>query len=213
MSKLSGPEIHRLVKAGEILIDPFDEAHLGPNSYDLRLDTRLLVYKVADKRDKDHSHARLSNGGHRTEIQAHCDLDWCLDMAKENPVEGFDIHPGGTVLFPGVLYLGSTVERTCCERYVPIIEGRSSVARLGLQPHVSAGFGDHGFDGHWTLEIMVAHPLRVYAGVRICQIAFEPLVGEPKPYAGKYQGQRGPQPSRLYRDFDQGWSHPPSPAS
>jgi dCTP deaminase len=174
---LTGPEIKKRV-GGDIIIEPFIEAHVNPNSVDLRLDDELLVYKV-------------------------CGND-VLDMAKEPEYERIYIppYPEGLVLVPGRLYIGSTIEYTETRNLVPGIEGRSSIGRLGIDVHATAGFGDVGFKGTWTLEISVTEPVRVYPGVRVCQIYYEPVTGEIAEYTSeKYQGQRGPRPSMLWKDF------------
>ena len=106
-------------------------------------------------------------------------------------------------LRPGILYLGRTLEFTETKGYVPMLEGRSSVGRLGLFIHVCAGFGDVGFKGYWTLEIHCIQPIRVYAGVDICQIYYHAIEGPYDEYvSGKYQNNTGIQPSLLYRDFE-----------
>jgi dCTP deaminase len=84
-----------------------------------------------------------------------------------------------------------------------MLEGRSSVGRLGLAVHITAGFGDDGFAGQWVLELATTHPLKVYPGVAICQVAYTAIVGESSAYRGKYQGQRGPVPSGLWKEFAQ----------
>ncbi|HSW73799.1 MAG TPA: dCTP deaminase, partial [Candidatus Limnocylindria bacterium] len=98
--------------------------------------------------------------------------------------------------------LGRTVEYTTTDSYVPMLEGRSSVGRLGLFVHITAGFGDVGFKGFWTLEIMCAQAIRIYAGVEICQIFYHTIEGDYELYkSNKYQNNRGVQPSMLYKDF------------
>ena len=187
MAILSGPEIVRQIQLGRITITPFHEDQLNPNSYNLTLGRDLLVYRAPPRWRR----ARLAMRG----------TPWCLDMKQDNPHERLEIPPGGLVLRPGRLYLGSTAEYTETKDFVPMIEGRSSVGRLGLYVHVTAGFGETFFRGEWTLELSVIHPLRVYAGTKICQILYSDVVGEVVPYAGKYQGQRGPQSSRLWREL------------
>lgn len=185
---LSGPEIERLVTQTKLCkayghvvesltspaidIDPFDPDRVGPNSYDLTLGDRLMVYET-------YSGTPLrSDRGNWTRLFHPTDGEW--------------------LLMPGKLYLGHTVERTECHGLVPWIEGRSSVGRLGVSVHATAGFGDDGFAGQWTLEISVIEPVVIAAGMRICQIAFAELRGERKPYRGRYQGQDGPVASRLH---------------
>lgn len=119
---LSGREIERQIKAGSLSILPYRKEQLNPNSYNLRLHNELLVY-----------------------------TDQVLDMKKPLSTKTLTIPPEGLVLEPGVLYLGRTFERTVTKGFVPMLSGRSSVGRLGLCVHVTAGFGDVGFDGFWTL--------------------------------------------------------------
>jgi dCTP deaminase len=173
---LTGSAIRQSVENGDILIDPFDPAQINPNSYDLRLASHVTQYTA--------------------EI---------LDAAIENPTISYEIPPGGLVLQPHQLYLMATKERTSTSKYVPGVEGRSSTGRLGLSVHVTAGFGDIGFDGTWTLEVTVIKPLRIYANMRICQIFFE-TCSDVKPedlYKGKYTGQQRPRPSRIWNERDE----------
>lgn len=170
---LSGPEIKKRL-GNDISITPFDEKLLNPNSYNLRLDAAIKVY---------------------TEMP--------LDMKKNNPAKDLVIPPEGLVLEPGKLYLGRTVEHTETHNLVPMLEGRSSVGRLGLFVHVTAGFGDVGFKGFWTLEMHCIHPIRIYPNVEICQIFYHSVEGEIREYkSGKYQANEGIQTSRLWMDFN-----------
>ena len=126
-----------------------------------------------------------------------------LDMKKDNLTRKIEIPPEGLVLEPNKLYLGRTVEYTQTENCVPMLEGRSSIGRLGLFIHVTAGFGDVGFNGFWTLEIFCVQPIKIYANVEICQIYYHTLLGEYDKYSsGKYQNNQGIQPSLLYKDFE-----------
>lgn len=170
---LSGHEIrHQL---GEnIIIEPFDESRLNPNSYNLALHDELMVYEEV-----------------------------VLDMRKANRVRRMAIPPEGLVLAPNHLYLGRTAERTETHNLVPMIEGRSSVGRLGLFVHVTAGFGDVGFCGYWTLEMFAIQPVRIYAGVAICQIFYHEIRGDFTAYASdKYQHNTDIQPSLLFKELD-----------
>jgi dCTP deaminase len=172
---LSGKAIREKI-GKEIIIEPFDEKAINPNSYNLTLHDELLVYEGD-----------------------------VLDMKTPNETRTVIIPPEGLVLEPGKLYLGRTAEYTETDKYVPMLEGRSSIGRLGLYVHVCAGFGDVGFKGFWTLEIHCVQPIRVYAGVGICQIYYHAIEGEYEPYiSGKYQNNKGIQPSLLYRDFQNG---------
>jgi dCTP deaminase len=128
-----------------------------------------------------------------------------LDMRKSNRVQRVSIPADGLVLTPNQLYLGRTVERTETHNLVPMIEGRSSVGRLGLFVHVTAGFGDVGFSGYWTLEMFAVQPVKIYPGVPICQIFFHQIVGDITEYASeKYQHNHDIQPSLLFRELAPG---------
>ena len=126
-----------------------------------------------------------------------------LDMKMPNATDKIIIPESGLLLEPNKLYLGRTKEYTKTDNYVPMLEGRSSIGRLGMFIHVTAGFGDVGFAGFWTLEIFVIQPLIIYPDVEICQIYFHSLEGEYEKYSsGKYQNNEGIQPSLLYKDFE-----------
>ena len=169
---LSGLEIAQQI-GKDIAIDPYNPDQLNPNSYNLRLHDELLVYD-----------------------------DVVLDMKEENKASKLTIPSTGYQLNPGKLYLGRTVEHTRTDKLVPMLEGRSSIGRLGMFVHVTAGFGDVGFNGYWTLEIFVVQPLIIYPDVEICQIYYHHLDGEHTGYqSGKYQNNSEIQPSKLYQDF------------
>ena len=172
---LSGQEIQaRLLR--DIVIDPFDERNLNPNSYNLTLHDELMTYEEV-----------------------------VLDMRAANRVRRIAIPPEGLVLSPNQLYLGRTIERTETHNLVPMIEGRSSIGRLGLFVHVTAGFGDVGFCGFWTLEMFAVQPVRIYAGVPICQIFYHEIAGEFTEYASdKYQHNSDIQPSLLFKELNPG---------
>ena len=124
-------------------------------------------------------------------------------MKKDNKVEKLKIPSTGLVLEANRLYLGRTVEYTETKNLVPMLEGRSSIGRLGLFVHVTAGFGDVGFKGFWTLEIFCIQPIKIYPNVEICQVYYHTLEGSHENYTnGKYQDNHGIQPSLLYKDFE-----------
>ena len=169
---LSGKEIANRID-GDIIINPFDSKRLNPNSYNLSLADELIIYS-----------------------------DATLDMKKDNPYQHITIPAEGLLLETNRLYLGRTVEYTETNNLVPMLEGRSSIGRLGLFIHVTAGFGDVGFKGFWTLEIFCVQPVRIYAGVEICQIYYHTLEGEHENYSsGKYQNNQGIQTSLLFKDY------------
>jgi dCTP deaminase len=170
---LSGKEIQKQV--GEtIFIEPFNEKQLNPNSYNLRLHNELLVYK-----------------------------DQKLDMKKNNEIDKIIIPEEGLLIEPNKLYLGRTVEFTKTDKYVPRLEGRSSIARLGMSVHITAGLGNIGSAVFWTLEIFVIQPLIIYPNVEVCQIYFQTIEGVYESYqSNKYQNNNDTQPSLLYKDFE-----------
>jgi dCTP deaminase len=108
----------------------------------------------------------------------------------------WDLSVAEFALTPRVVVLGSTLERTFAPYHVPVIEGKSSLGRQFVSPHFTAGYGDVGFDGQWTLELHSLLPFVLKPGMKIGQIAFHTVEGEIVPYAGRYAGQTGPTPAR-----------------
>ncbi len=169
---LSGKEIKRRLD-DDIIIKPFSALQLNPNSYNLRLHDELLIYNES-----------------------------VLDMKKKHKLTKIIIPQEGLLLESKRLYLGRTVEYTKTNQLVPMLEGRSSIGRLGLFIHITAGFGDVGFAGYWTLEMFCVQPVRIYPGVEICQIFYHTIEGDFVHYmSNKYQNNQGIQPSLLYKDF------------
>jgi dCTP deaminase len=169
---LSGSEIRSRI-GGDIRIDPFELDNLNPNSYNLTLHNELLIYEEV-----------------------------VLDVKEPNRFRRLTIPPAGLVLSPNQLYLARTVEFTETHNLVPMIEGRSSIGRLGLFAQATAGFGDVGFCGHWTLEMFAVQPIRIYAGIQICQMFYHEIAGEISEYSSdKYQHNDDIQPSLLHREF------------
>ncbi len=171
---LSGEEIRSRL-GHEISIDPFNPENLNPNSYNLTLHNQIMTYEEV-----------------------------VLDMRKSNRIQRISIPETGLTLQPNKLYLGRTVERTETHGLVPMMEGRSSIGRLGLFVHVTAGFGDVGFCGYWTLEMFAVQPIRIYPGVSICQIFYHQITGDITEYksSGKYQNNHDIQPSLLFRELN-----------
>ena len=169
---LSGLEIKKRI-GKDIEIDPFNKKQINPNSYNLKLHNELLVYK-----------------------------EKVFDMKKPLSTEKIIIPKEGLTLKPNKLYLGRTIEYTKTKNLVPMLEGRSSIGRLGLFVHVTAGFGDVGFEGYWTLEIFCVQPVKIYPKVEICQIYYHSVKGDYETYSnGKYQKNKEIQPSFIYKDF------------
>lgn len=146
---LSDRKILESINNGQIVIEPYDRDCLGTNSYDVHLGKYLAVYE-----------------------------NRILDAKKHNKIVEIVIPDEGIVLEPGTLYLGVTEEYTETHNSVPFLEGKSSVGRLGIDIHATAGKGDVGFCNHWTLEISCAQPVRVYAGMPVGQLIYFAVEGE-----------------------------------
>lgn len=146
---LSDLRILEEIEKGSIIIKPYQRDCLGSNSYDVHLGKYLATY-----------------------------IDPVLDAKKHNQITHFEIGEDGIVLQPNLLYLGVTEEYTETHSHVPFLEGKSSTGRLGIDIHATAGKGDVGFCGNWTLEISVKIPVRVYAGMPVGQLIYFPVDGE-----------------------------------
>lgn len=146
---LTDARILEEIEKTHILIEPFRPECLGSNSYDVHLGRYLAVYK-----------------------------DRVLDARLHNKIEEILIPDEGYVLQPNTLYLGVTEEYTETHKHVPFLEGKSSIGRLGIHIHATAGKGDIGFCNTWTLEITVAQAVRVYAGMPIGQLIYFDVQGE-----------------------------------
>ena len=166
---LSDQAILDSIELREIVIEPYSRESLGTNSYDVHLSKHLATY-----------------------------IDEVLDAKKHNSIKHFEIGEEGFVLKPGITYLGSTLEYTETHKHVPFLEGKSSIGRLGIDIHATAGKGDVGFCNHWTLEISVSQPVRVYAAMPIGQLIYFHVQGDVetmynKKLSAKYT-QRSPLP-------------------
>ena len=169
---LTGNEIEKQISEGKIKIHPFTSDYVGANSVDLRLADDLLVYDLG--------------------------ATGILDTNKEPRTTAVDKGSDGSfLLLPNKLYLGRTVESISSDHYVPIVEGRSSIGRFGIQVHMTAGVCDLGFSGTITLEITSVHPVKIYPNQRICQVLWLKSEGARRMYAGRYQNQKGATPSRM----------------
>jgi dCTP deaminase len=186
---LSDRTIRELLDEGRIGLDPYDEALLQPSSVDVRVDRYFRVFR----------NSRYPFIDVKTEQE---ELTELVEIDDETP---FILHPGEFVL-------GSTLERVRLpDDLVARLEGKSSLGRLGLLIHSTAGFIDPGWDGHVTLELSnVANlPITIYHGMKIGQLSFVQLsTAADRPYGtgalgSKYQGQQGPTPSRYWKNFEQ----------
>lgn len=192
---LTASAIREAIKKGEITIKPFEEARLNPNSYNVCLSDELGVYIPADTPGMSEMVEECFRAGQPLPAAS-------LDCRKDNPIHYLKLPRDGAWLYPGKIYLGSTVEFTDTPCHVPLIEGRSSLARLGIKAHITGGFGDIGFRGHWTLEIEVTEKVRIYPFMEFAQIYFHAPQGAiEQTYEGKYRDQVRPTPSRLHKEM------------
>jgi len=175
---LTDRQILAEMKRGDIVVKPFNRKYLGSNSYDVHLGEWLALYR-----------------------------DEILDAKKHNRVHYFRIPPEGMILVPSKLYLGVTQEYTETHRHVPFLEGKSSIGRLGIDIHATAGKGDIGFCNSWTLEISVRQPVRIYGGMPIGQLIYFEVNGEVEiPYnrkkSAKYNRRTArPVESMMWKNF------------
>lgn len=196
---LTGHEIQKQVGLGRIKIDPFDPGRINPASYDLALGDQLAVYHSSVACYPRNSTQDLPEDGRYFTPKG-----GCLDSKQQLEVENFQMDPScGWLLKPGILYLMHTAEVISTDHYVPILDGKSSVGRLGIVVHLTAGFGDAHFDGQYTLEVTAVHPVLVYPGMRFCQMRFQRMEGEVLLYNGNYTGKTamGPVASRSWNQF------------
>jgi dCTP deaminase len=184
---LSDRSLREAIAAGRLVIDPLDDDAIQPSSIDVRLDNRFRVFYTA----------------RHPYIDVRQPMDDLTELVEVKPDAAFILHPGEFVL-------GSTLEEVGIPPDLAArLEGKSSLGRLGLMTHSTAGFLDPGFVGHVTLELSnVANlPITLYPGMRIGQIAvFQLTTAAERPYGSrgvgsKYQGQRGPTPSRYWENF------------
>jgi dCTP deaminase len=167
------------MEKGTIVISPFDRKYLGSNSYDVHLGRHLALYK-----------------------------NDILDAKAHNEIDHFQIPEDGLILLPHRLYLGVTVEYTETHRHVPFLEGKSSIGRLGIDIHATAGKGDIGFCNTWTLEISVKQPVRVYHSMPIGQLIYFEVSGaigttyDTKSTAKYNERTERPVESMMWKNFD-----------
>ena len=167
---ITRPAIKALMEAGLITVTP-DPVKIGPNSIDLRLGDSLKQYHPTEGR------VTVRDPVSR-------DLFGAIDPRNPPPLvevpkvsQGWP-GEGGWLLVPGQFYLGATMEETYCRGVVPHLDGRSTCGRLSIEAHKTAGVGDNGFRGRWTLEIEVTEPVLVRPGDRLFQIYFTPAWGK-----------------------------------
>ena len=206
--QLTGPEILRRMQLQnphnpdgkpDITITPFDEKCLGSNSYDLHLGKQLKIYKNTLPYGMypalEYHKGRVYSMPRNPRFL----LDPC--DAESHKTTELEIPNHGVILSPSIGYLGHTVEYTETYNLFPYIDGKSSVGRNFILNHHTAGRGDDGFCGQWTLEIKTLYPTVVYPDMRIGQIYYEEFTGARKPYnqntTSHYNGQMGPTPAAI----------------
>ena len=205
---LTGKEITRRREMGDIIINPFDEKKVNPNSYNLTLNKKLLIYDNILTAEEVQFRLQFIGvnketlSGTTKEIYDSIMNKNVLDMKLENQTKEIIIPDEGLILLPGKLYLGQTNEYTETHNLVPAISGRSSIGRLGIAVHATAGFGDIGFKGNWTLEISVIEPVAIYPDIEFCQIYYYIPEGEYDSYNGRYQNSHEVNASRLFKDYE-----------
>lgn len=173
---LTGNKILEGVRENKIVIEPFDEKFLEPNSYGFHLNSKLLEYT--------------------------CSLEKPLDIKSNMPYKELIIPPEGLVLEPGKFYLGSTYEKMGSNFYAKTLHANFSTSSMGMWIQFSAPLGHIGAIINWTLEIAVAEHVRVYSGMRIGKLAFWESQGARLMYDGKYVGSSNVVESRIGKDYE-----------
>jgi dCTP deaminase len=187
---LSDRDIRAEIDKGRVVLDPYDESLVQPSSVDVRLDRFFRVFE-------NHKYPHIDPAQEQPELTR---------LVESDGEEPFILHPGEFVL-------ASTYERVALPDDVASrLEGKSSLGRLGLLTHSTAGFIDPGFSGHVTLELsnVATLPIKLWPGMRIGQFCFfrlsspaEHVYGAAR-YGSRYQGQRGPTPSRSFQNWSRG---------
>lgn len=204
MSILTGPQIREEIGWKTIEIDPYDEKRVQPNSVDLTLGLQVRVYSkfmmLPSRRFLEKDSLTIS----QRLLRARSD-DY-LDTRTSNETQLFTIDESGWLVKPGCLYLMHTAERIHTKKFVTQLNGKSSIARLGVIVHFTAAYGETGFNGQYTLEVSAMHPVRLYPGMAIAQAVFYNVYGQVEDYQknGHYVGKAalGAEPSHSYEQFD-----------
>jgi dCTP deaminase len=211
MTILSGPQIRDEVGWGTIEIDPYDEKRVQPNSVDLTLGRNVRVYvdvsfMGGDDPYRDH---RFENDGPSLTVSRLLQplVRKTLDSRRKNDSIELGMDESGWLVKPGILYLMHTAERIHTKKFVTQLNGKSSIARLGVIVHFTAAYGETGFNGQYTLEVSAVHPVRLYPGMAIAQAVFYNVYGQTEDYQAKghYTGKAalGAEPSHSWEQFDE----------
>lgn len=219
MAILTGPQIIDEVSWGTIEIDPFDKKRVQPNSVDLTLGAEVKVYSKFTKMGGGGDRWTRSPSSWTSSVIYEHAPDWIggwdggqptphLDAKTKNDIYIFRMDSSGWIIKPGILYLMHTAERIHTKKFVTQLNGKSSLARLGIIVHFTAAYGETGFNGQYTLEVSAMHPVRVYPGMAICQAVFNTVYGQVEDYQarGHYIGDaaKGAEPSHSWEQFDDG---------
>lgn len=184
---LTGAAIAEDVKEGLISIEPYDQANLNPNSYNLSIGDTMLECMGNDYLHNQYDENKLT---------------YMIDLKKEIKYQEVKIPEDGIILKPGRLYLIATKEYIGSDYYIPMITGRSSLGRAGVSVHQEAGFGDIGYHGKWTLQVTVTLPTKIYPNMKMAQMYMVVPSGDTSiKYKGKYQNSNTAKGSEISKDF------------
>jgi dCTP deaminase len=208
---ITGEQIKEAVRHGTLTIQPYVEENVQPASIDLTLGDEVCVYSKQVVYDEDEEAMALSmnwdQGARPGQSFLSVTNGVFADSKEEQQVHRFTMSKEkGFVIKPGILYLMHTHERICAKTMVSVLDGKSSIGRLGVVVHLTAGYGDPGFDGQYTLEVVCTHPVALYPGMKIAQMRFHVMYGEADTsYAtkGHYVGGKavGAVPSMAHKQF------------
>ena len=230
MAVLTGAEILKEYNSGKIVISPFKKKQLNVKgvSYDVTLMPKIALmlnrYVTEELRKWTSGHI-WHTGDEYPDCEEVRQIRDITDR-MESLIDGFEsnqylktkkfVDPADPPdlfhydldvcpwMLPGVLYLASTNEKIGSDHFEPVIHGKSSLARLGLSVHETAGLGEPGFKSQWTLEMTCSHPFRLRPNMRIGQVTFETVEGKIDLYKGNYRTQKGPTGSKMNKYFKDG---------
>lgn len=206
MAILTGSEILKQIRENHIKIGEFDESRIQPNSYDMTLNNKISYYKLNDGYTEvmtfDHNRPFTLYGqgeliysyekwtGILPDVACSTSIPY-LDSRKENSMFTEEIPEDGFLMLPRILYLVETRESVWSDKYVVEISGTSSLARLGVTVHKTAGYANIGHNFKWILEVEVTHPIKMYPGMKIGQMYFHTVEGDTNlQYNGKYSDKQ-----------------------
>ncbi len=205
MAILTGPEIRAQVFTKRISVDPYIPENVQQNSLDVTLGKEVCVYSDVVDLDIKDSYLRGAFSYEVSQHLIHRDGGAQLCVKAQNSTKSFEMDASGWLVKPGILYLMHVEEVLHAPELVMTLDGRSSLARLGLIIHFTAGHAETGFHGQYTMEVSAMHPLRIYPGMRIAQVIFNTVEGKIEDYKarGNYVGAAamGAQPSRSWKQF------------